>query len=116
MGFRWAAYLVPPLAEWVVAQVEQGRFRDPSGAIFVVMQVFMEIEKHSDLREGFFRRQISESLEDRRPGIPAKTNPKQIFSLSRWVYRQREVLERLFNRIKYMRDLATASINVATTI
>lgn len=39
--------------------------------------------------------------------IPAKTNRKQTFSFSRWVYRQRNQIERFFNRIKQMQGLAT---------
>jgi transposase len=39
--------------------------------------------------------------------IPAKTNRKKTFSFSRWVYRQRNQVERFFNRIKQMRGLAT---------
>ncbi|MFB4374934.1 IS5 family transposase [Agrobacterium sp. CR_3] len=39
--------------------------------------------------------------------IPAKANRKQTFSFSRWVYRQRNLIERFFNRIKQMRGLAT---------
>jgi len=39
--------------------------------------------------------------------IPAKANRKQTFSFSRWVYRQRNLVERFFNRIKHMRGLAT---------
>jgi transposase len=39
--------------------------------------------------------------------IPAKANRKQTFSFSRWVYRQRNLVERFFNRIKQMRGLAT---------
>ncbi|PYE29800.1 IS4 family transposase [Rhizobium sp. PP-F2F-G38] len=39
--------------------------------------------------------------------IPAKSNRKQTFSFSRWVYRQRNLVERFFNRIKQMRGLAT---------
>ncbi|WP_142781829.1 transposase [Agrobacterium sp. T29] len=39
--------------------------------------------------------------------IPAMGNRKQTFSLSRWVYRQRNLVERFFNRIKQMRGLAT---------
>lgn len=39
--------------------------------------------------------------------IPAKANRKQAFSFSRWVYRQRNLVERFFNRIKQMLGLAT---------
>lgn len=41
------------------------------------------------------------------PNIPAKNNRRQTFSFSRWVYRQRNLIERFFNRIKHMRGLAT---------
>ncbi|MEC5325499.1 IS5 family transposase [Aurantimonas sp. A3-2-R12] len=39
--------------------------------------------------------------------IPPKANRKETFSFSRWVYRQRNRVERFFNRIKHMRGLAT---------
>ena len=38
--------------------------------------------------------------------IPANINRKKTFSFSRWVYRQRNLIERFFNRIKQMRGLA----------
>ena len=39
--------------------------------------------------------------------IPPKANRKDTFSFSRWVYRQRNLVERFFNRIKHKRGLAT---------
>ncbi len=39
--------------------------------------------------------------------IPAKANRKQTISFSRWVDRQRNLVERFFNRIRQMRGLAT---------
>ena len=39
--------------------------------------------------------------------IPMKSNRKQTFSFTRWVYRQRNLVERFFDRIKQMRGLAT---------
>lgn len=39
--------------------------------------------------------------------IPAKSNRKQRFAFSRWVYRQRNLVERFFNRIKHFRGIAT---------
>ncbi|MDE1991709.1 MAG: IS5 family transposase [Rhizobiaceae bacterium] len=39
--------------------------------------------------------------------ISAKATRKQIFSFSSWAYRQRNLVERFFNRIKQMRGLAT---------
>lgn len=39
--------------------------------------------------------------------ILPKTNRKGSFAFSRWVYRQRNVVERFFNRIKQFRGIAT---------
>jgi transposase len=39
--------------------------------------------------------------------IPPKANRKATFIFSRWVYRQRNLVERFFNRIKQFRGIAT---------
>jgi transposase len=39
--------------------------------------------------------------------IPPKANRKATFVFSRWVYRQRNLVERFFNRIKQFRGIAT---------
>lgn len=39
--------------------------------------------------------------------IPPRSIRKQSFPFSRWVYRQRNLVERFFNRIKQFRGLAT---------
>jgi transposase len=39
--------------------------------------------------------------------IPPKANRKSFFSFSRWVYRQRNLVERFFNKIKQFRGIAT---------
>ncbi|WP_409563982.1 IS5 family transposase [Rhizobium leguminosarum] len=39
--------------------------------------------------------------------IPPKANRKETFSFSGWVYRQRNLVERFFNRIKHFRGIAT---------
>lgn len=39
--------------------------------------------------------------------IPALSTRKDTFSFSSWVYRQRNLVERFFNRIKQVRGLAT---------
>ena len=39
--------------------------------------------------------------------IPAKSNRKDSFSFSRWVYRQRNLVERFFNKLKQYRAIAT---------
>ncbi|CAN7607212.1 hypothetical protein [Pararhizobium sp. LjRoot238] len=68
-GLRFEGYLVPSVAEWVLAEVEQGRFRDPSEAVFVAMQVFMEMQSYPDLREELLRREIRKSLADEGPTL-----------------------------------------------
>ncbi|SBW12942.1 transposase (fragment) [uncultured Alphaproteobacteria bacterium] len=39
--------------------------------------------------------------------IPPKANRKGSFTFSRWVYRQRDLVERFFSRIKNFRGIAT---------
>jgi len=39
--------------------------------------------------------------------IPPKANRKGTFAFSRWVYRQRNLVERFFNQIKQFRGIAT---------
>ncbi len=39
--------------------------------------------------------------------IPPRSTRKQAFSFSDWVYRQRNLVERFFNRIKHFRGIAT---------
>ncbi len=39
--------------------------------------------------------------------IPPKVNRKKVFSFSKWVYRQRNLVERFFAKIKQYRGIAT---------
>lgn len=39
--------------------------------------------------------------------IPPKSNRKDSFAFSQWVYRQRNLVERFFNKIKHFRGIAT---------
>lgn len=39
--------------------------------------------------------------------IPSRSNRKQRFAFSGWLYRQRNLVERFFNRIKHFRGIAT---------
>jgi len=39
--------------------------------------------------------------------IPAKRNRKETFAFSKWVYRQRNLVERFFNKLKQFRGIAT---------
>ena len=43
----------------------------------------------------------------RNTNIPPKSNRKGSLVFSRWVYRQRNLVERFFNRIKQFRGIAT---------
>lgn len=67
LGLQIDVYLVPSIAEWVLNQVEKGRFRDPKDAIFVAMQVFIEMEQHPDLHQELLRREIAAGLADEGP-------------------------------------------------
>jgi transposase len=42
-----------------------------------------------------------------RANIPPKANRKGTFAFSAWLYRQRNLVERFFNRIKHFRGIAT---------
>jgi antitoxin ParD1/3/4 len=68
-GLRFQAYFVPRVAEWVLGEIERGCFLDPSEAVFVAMQTFMELVEHPDLQQELFRREIQKSLADPRPGM-----------------------------------------------
>jgi transposase len=39
--------------------------------------------------------------------IPAKSNRKETFAFSQWLYRQRNLVERFFNKVKQCRGIAT---------
>ena len=39
--------------------------------------------------------------------IPPKSNRKESFAFSRWLYRQRNLVERFFNKLKQFRGIAT---------
>ena len=39
--------------------------------------------------------------------IPSRSNRRQRFPFSGWLYRQRNLVERFFNRIKHFRGIAT---------
>jgi hypothetical protein len=70
-GLRFEAYLVPRLADWLLAHIEEGTFRDPSEAVFVMLGEQRELEPHADLRREFFKRRIQAGI-DFGPGSPAE--------------------------------------------
>jgi Arc/MetJ-type ribon-helix-helix transcriptional regulator len=73
-GLRFEAYLPGDMADWLLAQVEQGHFVDPSEAVFAIVKNFIEMEPHRDLRDELLRRildaSIKSGLEDEKAGAP----------------------------------------------
>src|SRR3546814_1144739 len=61
-GLRFEAYLPGDMADWLLAQVERGHFVDPSEAVFAIVQNFIEMEPHRDLRDELLRRILDESV------------------------------------------------------
>src|SRR3546814_9871398 len=61
-GLRFEAYLPGDMADWLLAQVERGHFVDPSEAVFAIVQNFIEMEPHRDLRDELLRRILAESV------------------------------------------------------
>ena len=55
-GLRFEAYLTKDQADWLLEQIERGRFADPSEAVFLTVQNFIEMEPHGDLRDELLRR------------------------------------------------------------
>jgi hypothetical protein len=66
---RFEAYLPPELALWLLDRIEQGKFLDPSEAVFVILGEHEELEPHADLRRELFKRRIQADDDDPRPGI-----------------------------------------------
>lgn len=69
-GLRFSVYLPPRLADWVLGLVENGRFIDPSEAVFVLLQEAQELEPHHDLRREALVRMLQAAENDPRPPIP----------------------------------------------
>jgi antitoxin ParD1/3/4 len=38
------------MADWLLERIERGHFADPSEAVFAIVQNFIEMEPHRDLR------------------------------------------------------------------
>ena len=67
-GLRFEAYLTGDQADWLLARVERGLFVDPSEAVFAIVQNFIEMEPHRDLRDELLRRKLERGLEDVKAG------------------------------------------------
>ena len=80
-GLRFEAYLPPSLALWLLDRIEQGKFLDPSEAVFVILGEHEELEPHADLRQELFKRRIQAAADDPRPGIPAEEVKKHLLEL-----------------------------------
>lgn len=69
-GLKFEAYLPPTLALWLLDRIEQGKFLDPSEAVFVILGEHEELEPHVDLRNELLKRSLQAAIDDPRPGIP----------------------------------------------
>ena len=81
-GLRFEAYLPPSLALWLLDLIEQGKFLDPSEAVFVILGEHKELEPHADLRQELFKRSIQAAANDPRPGISGEEMIKRLHELS----------------------------------
>lgn len=77
-GLRFEAYLPPALALWLLDLIEQGKFLDPSDAVFVILGKHKELEPHADLRRELLKRSIQAAIDDPRPAIPFKEGMAEI--------------------------------------
>ncbi|MCW5679554.1 MAG: hypothetical protein KIT65_16580 [Xanthobacteraceae bacterium] len=75
---RFEAYLPPSLALWLLDRIEQGKFLDPSEAVFVILGEHEELEPHTDLRRELFKRRIQAAADDPRPGISGEEMLKRL--------------------------------------
>lgn len=80
-GLRFEAYLPSDLALWLLDRIEQGKFLDPSEAVFVILGEHEELKPHADLRRELFKRSIQAAADDPRPGIPAEEVRKHLLEL-----------------------------------
>ena len=75
----------------------------------IMMDRIAREKPYSDKTAEEIDREINELIEEQGavPNIPPKANRKGTFVFSGWVYRQRNLVERFFNRIKQFRGIAT---------
>lgn len=95
-GLRFDAYFVPDMADWALAEIENGRFSSPGEVVFVAMQVFRDLEASPDLKAELLRRNIQQSIDDPTPSVPAeevfeklrvRMNEQRQLTPPRWVKR-----------------------------
>ena len=77
-GLRFEAYLPPSLALWLLDLIEQGKFLDPSEAVFVILGEHKELEPHADLRRELLKRSIKAAADDPRPALPFEEGMAEI--------------------------------------
>lgn len=71
-GLRFEAYLTGDQADWLLARVERGLFVDPSEAVFAIVQNFIEMEPHRDLRDELLGRLLDAAAADLESARPAE--------------------------------------------
>src|SRR3546814_1765246 len=88
---RFEAYLPGDMADWLLAQVERGHFVDPYESVFAIVQNFIEMEPHRDLRDELLRRildvSVARGLEDVKAGrVRSEEHTSELQSLMRTSY------------------------------
>lgn len=71
-------YLPPSQALWLLDLIEQGKFLDPSEAVFLILSEHKELEPHADLRRELLKRNIEAAADDPRPGISSEEMMKRL--------------------------------------
>ena len=63
--------------------------------------------QNDDRKTDSVRKALSAARKNGWANIPSRSNRKQRFAFSGWLYRQRNLVQRFFNRIKHFRGIAT---------
>lgn len=83
-GLHFEVYLPPKMADWLLEQIENSLFADPSEAAFVAFDSFISLQPYEDLHNELLRRILQASIDDPRPRIPHD----EVFAAIRRSHRQ----------------------------
>ena len=70
-GLRFEVYLPPEMALWLLGLIEQGTFKDPDEAAFVMLGEQQGLTAYPDLRRELLRRTVEDAANDPHPGFSA---------------------------------------------
>ncbi len=57
-GLKFEVFLPTNLGTWVLDMIEEGRFLDPSEAVFVMMGLAKDLDPHQDLKDELLKREL----------------------------------------------------------